>query len=67
MIYGKMRNQKLHMIRGLHIKMFKIEFFSYYETVFVRYPRVGVKRPHLGGISNTTGFLDPIFGIYMKN
>ncbi len=55
------------MTLGLQIKMFKIEFFSYYETVFGRYPRVGVKKAPFGGISNTTGFLDPIFGIYMKN
>ncbi len=62
-----MRNQKLHKTLGIQIKMFKIDFFSYYETVFGRYPRVGVEKAPFGGVSKTTGFFDPIFGICMKN
>ncbi len=48
-LYGKMRSEKLHKTLGLQMKMFKIEFFSYYETVFGRYTRVGVKKAPFGG------------------
>ncbi len=62
-----MRNQKLHFTLGLHLKIFKIANFTFYETIFVGTQGSEYKKPFLGAIAKSTEFLSLIFENYMKN